>query len=221
AHFTIADEADPTVPAGIKDGIDWTELSSIPADIADGDDVGIAVEADPVYSAWDKSTGISITESQVSDLTHFTTADEADPTVPAGIKDGIDWTELSGIPADIADGDDVGIAVETDPVFTAWDKSTGISITESQVSDLTHFSSADETDPQVGANTANYVSKWDGTALVTGAIYDNGNVGIGSNNPNEKLEVVDAGVRARVSVKGDSGLADLTGIDMEHTGTNT
>ena len=27
---------------------------------------------------------------------------------------------------------------ETDPVFTAWDKSTGISITESQISDLTH-----------------------------------------------------------------------------------
>ncbi|MCK5607123.1 hypothetical protein KAR91_34890 [Candidatus Pacearchaeota archaeon] len=29
--------------------------------------------------------------------------------------------------------------VETDPIFTAWDKSTGISITESQISDLNHF----------------------------------------------------------------------------------
>ncbi|MCP3999913.1 MAG: hypothetical protein GY727_03285, partial [Gammaproteobacteria bacterium] len=151
-HFTTADEADPTVPAGIKDGIDWTELSGIPADISDGDDVGIAVEADPVYSAWDKSTGISITESQISDLAHFTTADEADPTVPASIKDGIDWTELSGIPADISDGDDVGIAVETDPVYSAWDKSTGISITESQVSDLAHFTTADEADPTVPAS---------------------------------------------------------------------
>jgi len=28
---------------------------------------------------------------------------------------------------------------ETDPVFSAWDKSTGISITESQISDLDHY----------------------------------------------------------------------------------
>lgn len=32
---------------------------------------------------------------------------------------------------------------ETDPVFSAWDKSTGISITESQISDLTHTPSFD------------------------------------------------------------------------------
>ncbi len=31
-----------------------------------------------------------------------------------------------------------GGITETDPTFTAWDKSTGISITESQISDLTH-----------------------------------------------------------------------------------
>lgn len=29
-------------------------------------------ETDPIYTAWDKSTGISITESQISDLTHTT-----------------------------------------------------------------------------------------------------------------------------------------------------
>lgn len=31
------------------------------------------------------------------------------------------------------------VSTETDPVFTAWNKSTGISITESQISDLSHF----------------------------------------------------------------------------------
>ena len=35
---------------------------------------------------------------------------ETDPTVPATIKDGIDWTEISGIPADFADNTDDGIA---------------------------------------------------------------------------------------------------------------
>lgn len=31
-----------------------------------------------------------------------------------------------------------------------------------------------ETDPQVGANTTNYIPKWDGSALVTGILQDNG-----------------------------------------------
>jgi hypothetical protein len=38
-------------------------------------------------------------------------------------------------------------ANENDPMFLAWNKSDGISITESQVSDLSHFTNADETDP--------------------------------------------------------------------------
>jgi len=33
---------------------------------------------------------------------------ETDPTVIASVKDGVAWSELSGIPTDIADGDDVG-----------------------------------------------------------------------------------------------------------------
>jgi hypothetical protein len=37
------------------------------------------------------------------------------------------------------------LTAETDPVFTAWDKSTGISITESQISDLKSYELADPT----------------------------------------------------------------------------
>jgi len=46
-----------------------------------------------------------------------------------------------------------------------------------------------ETDPQVGSNTTDYISKWNGSALVTSSIFDNGNVGIGTESPNSKLEV--------------------------------
>jgi len=46
-----------------------------------------------------------------------------------------------------------------------------------------------ETDPKVGANTENYLSKWDGTALVTSTIFDNGNIGIGTNDPSKMLEI--------------------------------
>jgi len=44
-----------------------------------------------------------------------------------------------------------GDITETDPLFTVWDKSTGISITESQISDMGNYIET-ETDPAVAAN---------------------------------------------------------------------
>ncbi len=242
----ITSESDPTVPAGIKDGISWTEVSDRPSGLDDGDDVGITSESDPIFSAWDRNSGVTITESQVTDLDHFTNSDETDPTVPENIKDGIDWTEVSGRPSGLDDGDDVGLTTESDPVFSAWDRNSGVTITESQITDLDHFINSDETDPtvpagikdgidwtevsgrpsglddgddvgltsesdptvpagikdgiswtevsgrptglddgdqvgitsesdpQVGSNTTNYIPRWNGSSLVTGAVYDNG-----------------------------------------------
>jgi hypothetical protein len=46
---------------------------------------------------------------------------------------------------------------ESDPVFTAWDKSTGISITESQVSDLGSYIET-ESDPVFAASLTPYNS---------------------------------------------------------------
>ena len=46
-----------------------------------------------------------------------------------------------------------------------------------------------ESDPKVGSNTTDYVPKWNGSALVTGSIYDNGNIGIGIAFPETKLHV--------------------------------
>lgn len=60
-------------------------------------------ETDPIFTAWDKSTGISITESQISDLGTYLTV-EADP---------IFTTWLSTTPP-------LYSFTETDPVFGAW-----------------------------------------------------------------------------------------------------
>ncbi|MCB0479758.1 MAG: hypothetical protein KDC84_16435, partial [Crocinitomicaceae bacterium] len=49
-----------------------------------------------------------------------------------------------------------------------------------------------EADPEVGANTLNYLPKWDGSALVQStSVFEDatGNVGIGTDSPGQRLEV--------------------------------
>jgi len=47
-----------------------------------------------------------------------------------------------------------------------------------------------EDDPQVGGNTVNFLARWDGFALVTSSIFDDGTrVGIGTTTPAAKLDV--------------------------------
>jgi len=111
---------------------------------------GTVTETDPLFTAWDKSAGISITESQISDLDHFTNTDETDQIFTASVANNIDasdttrWGSTGG--------------TEVDPLFTAWDKTTGINITESQISDLDHFTTADEIDPVFVAHAANGIT---------------------------------------------------------------
>jgi hypothetical protein len=51
-----------------------------------------------------------------------------------------------------------------------------------------------ESDPKVGALTAQYVPIWGSTTLLNGSIYDNGKVGIGTNNPKARFHVADSAV---------------------------
>jgi hypothetical protein len=47
-----------------------------------------------------------------------------------------------------------------------------------------------ESDPKVGTNTTNYLSKWNGSSLSSSAIYESaGQVGIGTSSPTQKLSV--------------------------------
>jgi len=101
---------------------------------------GVLNEVDPVFTAWDKSTGVQITESQITDLQEYITV-ETDPLFSSWDKStGIEITE-----SQITDLQEY-ITEETDPLFSAWNKSTGIEITESQITDLQVYIT-EETDP--------------------------------------------------------------------------
>ncbi|MFC2119421.1 beta strand repeat-containing protein, partial [Bacteroidota bacterium] len=48
----------------------------------------------------------------------------------------------------------------------------------------------EETDSKIGTNVLNYIPKWDGNQIVTGSIFDNGNIGIGTNSPEKKFHLI-------------------------------
>jgi uncharacterized protein (TIGR02145 family) len=111
-------------------------------------------ETDPEFIAWDKSTGISVTENQISDLQNYLTT-ESDPTVTTnfdftGAANG-DLLQFNGTQWVKVTPEYITSYTETDPEFLAWDKSTGISVTENQISDLQNYLTT-ESDPTVTTN---------------------------------------------------------------------
>jgi hypothetical protein len=79
--------------------------------------------------------------------------------------------------------------VPTAPTAASGTNTTQIATT-AFVKSLGYLTGYTESDPQVGANTTNYVSKWDGSSLVTSQLFDNGtNIGIGTASPARKLDI--------------------------------
>ena len=46
-----------------------------------------------------------------------------------------------------------------------------------------------ETDPKVTISDSNSIPRWNGSSLVNGTLFDNGNIGIGTTNPSAKLDI--------------------------------
>lgn len=82
----------------------------------------LTTETDPIFSAWDKSTGISISKSQIYDLGNYI-EDAPSDNKTYGRKNA-SWVELSY-------GDVVGASSSTDGNFVAFDGTTGKLIKDS------------------------------------------------------------------------------------------
>ena len=139
-------ETDPVFGASVASGITGTDTTYW------NNKLDSYNETDPVFSAWDKTTGISITESQISDLGNYIET-ETDPAVAANFDftdaangdllqfNGTKWVKVT--PTYISD------YTVTESDVTS--HQAALSITESQISDLGNYIET-ETDPAVAAN---------------------------------------------------------------------
>jgi len=169
--YFIQTETDPTTAGGTNYTITGTtQLMSVPYALHAKTAESVTgtvnyTETDPTFTAWDKSSGIVITESQISDLTHIVDTDTqldsagiANYGYVAGNHTVDTDTHIDSVGIVALGFNAGGIVTETDPTFTAWDKSTGIVITESQISDLTHTVDTDTHIDSIGIANLGYVA---------------------------------------------------------------
>ncbi|MFH0756870.1 MAG: tail fiber protein [Bacteroidota bacterium] len=88
-------------------------------------------ETDPSFNNWDKSTGISINESQVTDLQSYLTS-ETDPGFSSSVSAGITQSDTAKWNAA-----SIGEFTETDPFFTI---SQASGITQTDIDNLANLS---------------------------------------------------------------------------------
>ena len=129
---------------------------------------------------------------------------ETDPTVPASIKDGIDWSELTGIPADFADGVDNNDAKLTEAEVDAYTANNGYLTTETDPT-VNAAAKADLSTCAAGDVLLLGSSGWECSTNVSGTgkwsdgttsgdiYYTGGNVGIGTTSPDVDLDIRDSG----------------------------
>ena len=103
---------------------------------------GTISETDPTFTAWDKSTGISITESQISDLNHFSNTDETDPLFNESVASGITATDTANW------NSGQGSFTETDPVYTV---SQAANITATHITNLGNLSGTNTGDQDISS----------------------------------------------------------------------
>jgi hypothetical protein len=228
-------ETDPvygvSAASGITSGdiIDWNTAYGWGDHSTEG---FLTSETDPIYGV---SAASEISSGDVSNWNtaygwgdhstegYLTSLSETDPIYGVSVASGITSSNITNWDTAFGWGDHstkgyLTSLSETDPVY-------GVSAASGITSgDITNWDTAfgwgdhaaigyltGESDPQVGTISLDYVPKWDGFALVTGSIFDNGNIGIGTASPGAKLDVeVSSGGAATIGSSSNSAIGDYT-----------
>lgn len=149
-------------------------------------------ESDPVFTTWDKSTGVSITESQISDFGTYLES-ESDPVFAM-------WDKSTGISITESQISDLGAYLDSVEISDI--SATGTASSSTYLRGDGSWATPEGGGGAIdGSGTTNYVAKWSDTdTLADSSIFDNAtSVGIGTTTPNNKLSVV--GINAQISIE--------------------
>ena len=193
-------DADPT-----NELQDWNNLPGIPTDFSDGTDAVNDADFDPTNELqdWSNLPGIPAAFDDDMDDVNDADSDPNNELITTAILNGTDLeiTDAGGtkiIDLSSLTGMDSTTVTDSDNIdFTLTNNDISAQVKLDVVSDNILTSSTNglkaiEDDPEVGANTTNYLPKWDGSALVqSSSVFEdgNGNVGIGTSTPDGPLEV--------------------------------
>ncbi|MBI4121072.1 MAG: hypothetical protein HY457_02365 [Parcubacteria group bacterium] len=136
-----------------------------------------------------KGTGLCIGSDCRTSWPSSGVGSESDPTVTSSVKDGVSWSELSGIPSGFSDNTDNGITSESDPTVTSsvkdgvsWSELSGIPSGFADNTDNTGISS--ESDPTVPGSIKDGIS-WGEVSGRPSGLDDGDQVGLTRVSPSD------------------------------------
>ena len=175
------------------------------ADLEESVEITDAVAAHTAMAHHEKTTSFTeltdeATDAQIPDSITINNADMVDGAEAADLEESVEITDAVAAHTAMA-----GAHHEKTTSFTELTDTA----TDAQIPDDITIS---EDAPQVGDNTENYIPKWDGTALVSGSIYEDGDgrVGIGTTIPQSHLHVNSSTSGAGIRIVGQAGTYEDT-----------